>query len=253
MTDLSALRSRSGRILWHELPEEYRYRDNGTDEELGDLEAFLHASGHLLDLLRATTEQAHADSFAEAVDGKLIQPWLLPYLAELVGAQLVAPDPTQRAAELNNAVTWYKSKGTLSAIDSVADVVGGTETVSREGWRHVLTTPRMSLPPFTTAPNTAAGEAMTDSMMPRGCPDFTRPSRAVQDPKGTNPLFRLKAGGNSGDVFWKVHNPGGIPCFPGSYDDTTLRTPDLRDPDGSADIGPHPRRTLIHVRPPQGM
>ncbi|WP_147127620.1 hypothetical protein [Shimia ponticola] len=257
MTDLSNLRSRAGRILWHELPEEYRYRDNPTEGELGDLEAFLHSSGHLLDLLRATTEQAHADSFAEEIDGRLIQPWLLPYLAELVGATLVAPDPTQRAAELNNAVTWYKSKGTLSAIDGVADVVGGTETVSREGWRHVLTTPRMSLPPFTTPPDTAAGEAMTDSMMPRGCPDFARPSRAVKDPDGTNPLFRLKAaqdaGDDAADVFWKVHNPSGIPCFAGSFDDTTLRTPDLRDPDGSGEIGPHPRRTLIHVRPPQGM
>lgn len=251
MANLTALRTHAGRILWHELPEEYRYRDQVDGDELGDLEAFLHGHGHLLDLIRATTEQAYADAFAEDVDGKSIQPWLLPYLAEMLGAQLISPDPVQRTAELNNTVGWYKAKGTLAAVDSVADVVAGTETVSREGWRHTLTTPRMSLPPFTSPPRTAATDALTASMQPRGCPDLRLSSRAVRDPDGINPLFLFKSE-TDGDVYWRHHNPTGVPCFPGAYDDATLRTPDLRDPDGSANIGPHPRRTLIHVRPPQG-
>jgi hypothetical protein len=249
--DLDAMRTKAGRLLWHELPEEYRYRDASGDKELGDLEAYLHGHGHLLDLIRTTTEQAYADAFAEDVDGKSIQPWLLPYLAEMLGAQLVAPDPVQRTAELNNSVGWYKAKGTLAAVDSVADVVAGTETVSREGWRHTLTTPRMSMPPFTSPPNGAATDALTASMQPRGCPDLRLSSRAVQDPDGINPLFLFKSTAD-GSVYWRHHNPTGVPCFPGAYDDATQRTPDLRDPDGSANIGPHPRRTLIHVRPPQG-
>ena len=251
MSDLDALRTHAGRILWHELPEEYRYRDQTDGEELGDLEAFLHGHGHLLDLLRETTEQAYADAFAEEIDGKSIQPWLLPYLADMLGARLVAPDPVQRTAELNNTVGWYKSKGTLAAVDSVADVVAGTETVSREGWRHTLTTPRMSMPPFTSPPNAAATDALTASMRPGGCPDLRLSSRAVQDPEGINPLFLFKSD-TDGAVYWRHHNPTGVPCFPGAYDDATHRTPDLRDPDGSANIGPHPRRTLIHVRPPVG-
>ncbi|MGX9357439.1 hypothetical protein ACS3SW_20350 [Roseobacteraceae bacterium S113] len=250
------LRSRAGRVLWHELPEEYRFRDRRDDDELGDLEAFLHGAGHLLDLIRNTTEQAYADAFAEPVDDRAIQPWLLPYLAELVGARLVAPDPAQRTRELNNSVGWYKSKGTLSALDSLADVVAGTETVSREGWRHVLTTPRMGLPPFTAPQGQGDGETMTASMMPRGCPDVGRPARAVRDAEGANPLFRLSANRDepgSTAQHWRLHNPTGAPCFPGAYDDAALRTPDLRDADGSGAIGPHPRRTLIHVRPPQGL
>ena len=123
-----------------------------------------------------------------------MQPWLVPYLAELLGAQLVAPIAEQRIEELNNSVGWYKSKGTLASVDNVADVVAGTETVSREWWRHVLTTPRMSLPPVTSPPGTnATDEAMTASMRPKGCPDFSILHRAIQDENGINPLFKIKA------------------------------------------------------------
>lgn len=97
---------------------------------------------------------------------------------------------------------------------------------------------------------------MTASMYPQGCPDFRRMSRAVQDPDGANPLFRIKPRAGEAEeraIYWRHHNPGGLPCFPGAYDDGTLRTPDLRTPDGSARVGPHPRRTLIHVRPPAGI
>ena len=45
---------------------------------------------------------------------------------------------------------------------------------------------------------------------------------------------------------------GGAPCFPGAYDDTFARTPDLRDPLLTPTVGPHPRRVMLHVRPPFG-
>ncbi len=255
-----ALRSRAGRILYRELPEEYRYRDNPPSEtELGDLEAYLHGFGHVLDHMRNTIEQAHADSFAEPLpDGRGIQPWVLPYLAELLGAELTAPDPKQRAAELNNAVAWYKSKGTLASVDSVGDVVAGAETVAREGWRHVATTPRIGLPPFTLPKERfeAASDAMTQAMQPQGTPDFLKLNRPVKDDSGSNPLFRLKASRtdpSTQDTYWKQSDHGGVPCFPLSYSDTAPRTPDMRDPALTKRIGPHPRRTLIHVRPPDGM
>ena len=132
--------SRAGQILYRELPEEYRYRDNNSEDEPGDLEAYLHGFGHFLDLIRATTEQAYADGFAEETEtGHEIQPWLLPYLAELVGAELLAPDEARRREELNNSVLWSKSKGTLHNVDHVGDVISGSETVVREGWRLTLT------------------------------------------------------------------------------------------------------------------
>jgi hypothetical protein len=261
------LLSRAGHLLWRDLPEEWRYRDlRGPDEpqlpagEPGDLQAYLHGMGHLLDLIRGTTEQLHADSFSEPVDAgsgqRSIQTWALAYLAELVGAELVAPDPTHRVIELNNAVRWFKAKGTLASVDELADVVTGIETVTREGWRLVAVTPRPGLPPFTLMPGTEA-----EGARPAACPDFRITDRAVRDPVGSNPLYRLRfprrdAAGvplPAREVFWTARAPGGVPCFPGSYADFAARTPDLREPLRGVEVGPHPRRTLIHVRPPDGL
>lgn len=256
------LKSRAGQLLYRELPLEYRYRDEPpTQGELGDLEAYLHGFGHLLDLIRGTTEQAYADAFAEPADnGREIQPWLIPYLAELVGAELRAPDPAARPAELNNTVDWYKAKGTLSAVDEISDVVSGAEAVVVEGWRTTLTTPRMSLPPF-TAPADAmgSGDPAEAPGLPLGAPDIRFVNRAVIDEAGSNPLYALRSSQPDEfgrdqpvqEVFWKPLNRSAAPCFPGAYDDTSVRTPDVRAV-GTADLGPHPKRSLVHVRPPQG-
>ena len=121
MTDINDIKTRAGLLLYRQLPEEYRFLDRRADGEPGDLESYLHGFGHLLDLIRGTTEQAYADAFADPIDfpnpdiedNREIQTWLLPYLAELVGAELLAPDPRQRNDELSNTVGWYKTKGTL--------------------------------------------------------------------------------------------------------------------------------------------
>ena len=133
------LKSRAGHILYNELPEEYRYRDRAEPGELGDLEAYLHAFGEVLDLTRETLEQAYGDAFAETADnGRAIQTWLLPYLADLIGADLMAPNPVNRAEELNQTIGWFKTKGTLDNVDTIADTISGVESVVVEGWRKVL-------------------------------------------------------------------------------------------------------------------
>ena len=269
MTTLDDLKTRAGLLLYRQLPEEYRYQDPAEQGELGDLEAYLHGFGHLLDLIRGTSEQAYADGFAEETDldsdgfgnGREIQTWLLPYLAELVGAELIAPDPRNRIDELNNAVGWFKTKGTLQNIDSVADVVSGTETVLVEGWRRVLLTPRLDQPPFTSPlPDNDDGDPLGPPSLPLGTPDIRVTNRAVIDPDGANPLYRLvmpdrdAVTGSRVDpivTYWKPRARHGVPCFAGAYDDTAMRTPDLRNPD-FPDVGPHPRRSLIHIRPPNG-
>ena len=268
--------SRAGHLLYRELPEEYRYRDPGPSgdaedgdpnadprRELRDLEAYLHGFGHLLDLVRGTTEQAYADAFAETTDdGRSIQRWLIPYLAELVGAELVAPDPDRRLEELNHSVLWSKSKGTLRSVDAVGDVLAGAETVVREGWTLTLTCPRPGLPPFSVPVLDGGGPPQSGSAMPLGCPDLRRLDRAVQDPSGANPLFRTRVPLRDADgvvdpqgrtVYWRQAAPGGAPCFPGAYDDRMARCPDLRDPSIAPTLGPHPRRTSIHLRPPDGL
>ncbi|MET0179345.1 MAG: hypothetical protein ABW194_02535, partial [Novosphingobium sp.] len=260
--DPADLRTRAGKLLYRELPEEYRYRDpRPVAGDLADLEAYLHGFGHLLDLIRGTTEQAYADAFAESADnGREVQPWLIPYLAELVGAELRAPDPAARRRELGETVSWYKAKGTLGAIDEIADVVAGDETVVVEGWRRTLVTPRLGMPPF-TAPAAAIGdgEPTFAAGMPQGTPDMRWINRAVIDAAGSDPLQAIRVPRRDGFgraaapevVFWRPLARRGASCFPGAYDDTALRTPALGEP-GGRPAGPHPKRTLIHVRPPEG-
>ncbi len=268
MTAIDHLKTRAGLLLYRQLPEEYRFLDPGEGDEPDDLEAYLHGYGHLLDLIRGTTEQAYADAFSEPIDlvsdtfgnRREIQTWLLPYLAELVGAELLAPDPVDRREELNNAVFWFKTKGTLRNIDSVSDVVSGAETVVVEGWKRVLITPRMALPPFTgPAGQIGDGDPLGAPALPLGTPDMRYSNRAIVDADGANPLYRLTKPQRDGDgirqdplvSFWKPRVRDGVPCFAGAYDDTAVRTPDLRNPD-YPDVGPHPRRSIIHVRPPCG-
>ena len=272
--------TRAGHHMWRELPEEYRYRDlPPVAGEPGDLAAYLHGLGHLLDLIRGTTEQLYADSFAEVVDdrsgGRQIQSWLLPYLGDLIGADLVAPDPLQRVAELNASVRWYKSKGTITSVDEVSDVITGVEAVAREGWRRMLTCPRIGLPPFTLPPEVTASATTANGQprvanaddpigraaMPLGCPDFRTIDRAVADPTGSNPLYRITQPARDASgikiaptrTYWRPLAPEGVPCFPGAYDDHAPRMPDLRDQNAGGIPGPHPRRTIIHVRPPDGL
>jgi hypothetical protein len=270
LTKIDDLKTRAGLLLYRQLPEEYRYQDRSAGEELGDLEAFLHGFGHLLDLIRGTIEQAYADAFAEDTDipsdeqgnPRNIQTWLLPYLAQLLGAELLAPDPKRRLKELNKTVGWFKTKGTLRNIDSMADVVSGAETVLSEGWRRVLLTPRMDLPPFTGEKDAMGeGDPLGAPALPLGTPDFRFVNRAVVDPDGANPLNRLVMPDRNADgtvaedpvtTYWKPRARSGVPCFTGAYDDTSVRTPDLGNPD-DPNVGPHPRRNQIHVRPPFGL
>lgn len=256
MTARDRLTTRQGRILYAELPEEYRYRDNPTDGEFGDLEAYLHGFGHVLDLIRGTIEQAHADSFAEPLDdGKQIQPWLIPYLADLVGAELMSPAADERIDELNASIGWSKAKGTLATVDSVADVMSDAETVTREGWRATLTCPRPSLPPFSAPMDVAS------TPLHLGCPDLSRIDRAVLDPDGLNPINRLRyptrtvegQPGPPDTLYFESLSAGGSPAFAGHYDDASVRCPDLRSAGQTRELGPHPRRSQVFLRPPDGL
>lgn len=254
-------KSRAGTLLYRHLPEEYRYRDNRTETERGDLEAYLDGFGAFLDRIRETLEQSYADAFAETADnGRTIQDWLVPYIADLLQAELMAPDPAQRPIELNSTVGWYKGKGTLQTLDSIADTVGAAETVVVEGWRRTLVTPRIALPPFTLPPGQVGnGDPWGPAALPLGAPDLRRCNRAVIDPAGNNPLrsFTLPVRNADGiaerqAVFWMPLARDGAPCFPGHFDDTSVRVPDIGD-FSRRRPGPHPRRIHVHVQPPSGL
>ncbi len=250
----------AGRLLYRHLPEEYRYRDLPIDGEPGDLETFLDGFGHLLDLFQGTLAQAYADAFAEALPNKSAsQPWILPYLASLLGNRLASPDldglGTIRRRELNHIVAWSKGKGTLRVTDSVADVLADAEAVVVEGWRRTAITPRLTLPPFSLP--TEAAKDLPD-MVPLGTPDLRFISRAVADPDVTDPLrsFRLVKRDSNGHhttttLFWKLTSRRGAPCLPNSYADASVTTPDIRT-SGLTPPGPAPRRVTVYVQPQAG-
>ena len=249
-----------GRQLYRLLPEVYRTRDS-TDKDGGprDLQNYLDSCGQLLDRVARTLEQRLADSFPDGHDGiGPAQTWILPYLAELFDARLVSPAPTGRARELGNAIRWRQRKGTLAAVEQIAQAVSGTEVELQEGWKRIIRTPRMGQPML---PPLAFGDTRqyktanpADSARQPGLPvatiDFRRPSRAVTNSDQTHPLGRFSNFVGK-PRFWVHVNPFGSPCFPDSYEDVSLRTIDLRTPDWRRGHI-HPRRVLLFAPPPIG-
>lgn len=240
-----------GRQLLALLPEVYRNRDNG------DLSAYLDACGELLDLVRATQDQLLADAFpGRSQDGRDAQGWILPYLAQLLDVNLTSPHVDGRREEVGRAVGWRQRKGTLQAVEAIAEAVGQLEVEVQEGWRRVAVTPRVDIP---IIPAAAFGEPTPDPSIPRAAvrhpglpavtPDVTRAARAVlstpEDPGARGTRF----GGEI--LYWKQSNRHGVPCFPGSFDDPSRRTPDLRTPDWRRGHA-HPRRALLFAPPPLG-
>ncbi|HEX3130756.1 MAG TPA: phage tail protein [Thermoanaerobaculia bacterium] len=231
-----------GRQLYALLPEVYRSRDNG------DLAGLLDGLGHVLGLVRSTLEQRLADSFPdEPLSGRACQPWLLPYFAELVDARLVSPDPSGQRAEVANAIGWRQVKGTLANVEQVAQDVGRFEVEVQEGWKRVAVTPRTGW----SLPSRATGKPGADPFAvdrPLGTVAFGLHARAVQPKSKDDPAAHRFL---NRDILWRQANPHGTPCFPGSYEDPSARTVDLRSPDWRKGHH-HPRRLLLYFPPPAG-
>lgn len=245
----------SGRELYDLLPTVYRARD-----ESGDLARYLDACGELLDRLRATLEQRLADAFPASPPGAIeAQSWLLPYFADLLDVRLVSPLVAGRRGEVASAIAWRQRKGTLATLEEIGETVGGFEVEAQEGWHRVAVTPRVDQP---LLPAAAYGEAVAPDprnplvarrhpALPAVTPDVTQPSRAIALPPGTShprakvSRFRGRA------VTWRQLSPQGVPCFPGSFEDASRRTPDGRTP-GPSRGAIHPRRLLLFVPPPTG-
>jgi hypothetical protein len=228
-----------GRQLWSLLPEHYRARDNG------DLASYIDALGEVLDLVRGVIQQRVADSFP---DDPELQPWVLPYLADLIDPHVVSADDTRRRAEIANAALWRKTKGTLRMVEQIAAVLGGfgwtdgtpaarpkQPVIVQEGFRRVAVTPRV---PLSSPPEVLADrkKLLVDPSLPMGTVDFRFYSRRIAATDGSS---------------WLQANPHGIPCFPNSVEDYSARTPDLRTPTWRTGHT-HPSRVLIFSVPHAG-
>ncbi len=252
-----------GRQLYEILPEIYRTRDSHESGGQGDLAQFLDACGTLLDRLRATLDQRLADAFPDnPPQGPGCQPWLIPYFAQLLDVRLVSPDERGRRDEVANAVAWRQRKGTLTAIEQIAEAVGQMEAEIQEGWRRTAVTARIGMPRL---PAGALGEAAAfddagahplwaarHPALTTATVNFRHPARAVQIAEDfpTNPTAKLTR--FAGQPFWwRQANPQGAPCFPGSFDDVSRRTVDLRTPNWRQGHI-HPKRVILYAPPPLG-
>jgi hypothetical protein len=272
MTEITVSRpapiSTIGKQLYQLLPAVYRDRDNTALQELGDFGKYLDACGELLDLIRGTLDQRLADSFPDnppPEEKRASQPWLLPYFAQLVDVQLIAPDPAGQRDEVARAVAWRQRKGTVACIEEIAEAVGRIEVEVQEGWRRVATTPRIGMPlipaaslgvdPFQPTPDgrelkfdpRRAIDAARHPGIAAATVDLRRNSGAILA-DASNPASHVTFDGES---WWRQVNPHGVPCAPGSYQDVSRRTVDVRTPDWARGWV-HPRRILLFAPPPLG-
>lgn len=247
-----AFDSKLGAQLYRLLPQVYRTRDkmagqSGTAAE--DLAKYLDTQGHLLDLIHATLQQQLNDTLPESS-----QDWLLPYFAQLLAVNIVSPDSGGKHAEVANAVSWRQRKGTLKNAEEIAEGVGQMEVEIQEGWKRVAITARVDMPLLPVKvwddtldlDMTIPAQATRHPALPAAMVDLRRPSRAVES-LPTNPAARVSNFGGIQQT-WRQQNHHGVPCFPGSFEDVSRRTLDLRG--SSAHKGFYHHKRLLAYTPP---
>lgn len=267
--------------LWRLLPVDHRLRDEATG---GDLRRLVDAVAAVLDDVRGTLDQRLAEVTPSArhpvfppenAEIRVPQEWTLPYVADLLDVRLVSPDAEGQRAELAEAITWRKGAGTIGVAGRVAELLSGTEGVVVEGRSLVLTTPRVDTP---LPPEMAfAAPLVLDDVVPldgqpmaaavhpalvTGTPVVTAtasvPGTANEQAVGravscapSHPAAVRRPVEDERDRFWRHLNPRAVPCFPDSYEDPVVRTPDTRDP-SQRHGRHHPRRVVVFLAAPPG-
>ncbi len=101
--------------LYRLLPGVYRSRDTA-----GELRAFLGLFADELLRLRANVNQQLADHFVDSC-----QDWMLPYLADLVGTDVLYADGVRNRVDVKNTIRWRRAKGTLAGLEDMTQGVSG--------------------------------------------------------------------------------------------------------------------------------
>ncbi|MCB9647442.1 MAG: hypothetical protein H6730_12705 [Deltaproteobacteria bacterium] len=121
------------RVLYESLPAVYRVRDSeSTTDELRELRRLVEVLAAPLATLRQNVEELHADLFIDSsAEG------VLRLLAEMVGTTLIFPDVDGNRLDVRGTVGWRRRKGTVAALQEMAEAVSGQLVVTQEGWKRV--------------------------------------------------------------------------------------------------------------------
>ena len=133
--------------LWQLLPALYRTADTDGFVTAGPLHELLNRIGAQVAVVRRSIDRLWADQSIETCDD-----WVIPYLGELVGTNLVT-GLDARAQRLDAAKTIYyrRRKGTFQVLEEIAlDVTGWTACIS-ESFRRLART-RHGLDPVLGSP-----------------------------------------------------------------------------------------------------
>lgn len=277
--------SKSGLLLWQLLPEVYRNWDgsHGIDprvpdkklDQRGDLANYLDAYGILFDEIKNTILQRLDDTSPETC-----QDWLIPYFADLLDVKLVSPDIAGQRMEVARAISWRQRKGTIGCIEEITREVGRYKqtvltpsdndastllyqsiptVVVQEGYRRVATTVIIDkpLPSFYTlgleqdqVPDLKGPlHSALRPGLPAGTIDFRYLSYAEESAASTR-VTQTHAFDGVGK-HWQQRNLRGIPCSRDSYQDSSVRTVDVRTPSWNKGHY-HPHRTLLYTAPREG-
>lgn len=130
------MRDRRSTPLFDALPAYMRLRDG---EEQRALEALTGLLTEELQVVERDIDQLFDNWFVETCE-----PWVLPYLAQLVGATPMREISDERAGQLRayvaNILQYRQAKGTVAALEQVARDVSGWPVIVVEFFQHLATT-----------------------------------------------------------------------------------------------------------------
>src|SRR5262245_54348668 len=107
--------------LYRRLPEIYRIKDedlpklyleNGRPMPAYQLLKYLEPVEEMFSAVHENIESLYHDLFIETCD-----PWVIPYIADLLGASHLAGDEWTRRADVADTIALRRRKGTLGAIE----------------------------------------------------------------------------------------------------------------------------------------
>ena len=142
--------------LWQRLPGVYRALDSDDPTVSGPLQELVARIGAQVAVVRRSIDRLWADQSIETCDD-----WVIPYIGDLLGANLVNDDPRGQRLEVAKTIHYRRRKGTVAVLEEIARDVTGWQAHVVEGFRRLSRT-RHGLDP-------AVGPALMAARLPMAC------------------------------------------------------------------------------------